>query len=131
MSDAVLPSPGKGMRTTARSTDPVAEAFRLSGVHAFKAEGGAGMNGARGTALSKASRASIRASVNGWNAPGVGGWDEMEIEDRDKPALTFKAVASGVLMGTLNTFILIYYGLKTGVFPALNVVSAPSSCARA
>lgn len=37
------------------------------------------------------------------------------------PALTLKAVTAGVVVGTLNAFLLLYYGLKTGVFPALNL----------
>ena len=37
------------------------------------------------------------------------------------PALTLKAVTAGGVVGTLNAFLLLYYGLKTGVFPALNL----------
>eukprot|EP01056_Protomagalhaensia_sp_Gyna25_P005395 Protomagalhaensia_sp_Gyna_25__5394@NODE_698_length_2818_cov_458_944584_g545_i0_p1_GENE_NODE_698_length_2818_cov_458_944584_g545_i0NODE_698_length_2818_cov_458_944584_g545_i0_p1_ORF_typecomplete_len750_score135_12OPT/PF03169_15/1_5e86DUF202/PF02656_15/56DUF202/PF02656_15/1_1e04DUF202/PF02656_15/1_2e03DUF202/PF02656_15/0_75_NODE_698_length_2818_cov_458_944584_g545_i04282677 len=40
------------------------------------------------------------------------------------PQLTLKSVLAGVLSGTLCTFLALYYGLKTGVQPSMNILGA-------
>lgn len=45
------------------------------------------------------------------------------IKDVDKPALTVKAIVAGIILGTLNSFLILYYGLKIGVTPSLNIIA--------
>ena len=41
----------------------------------------------------------------------------------DRPQLTFKAIAVGLIVGTFNAVLAMYYGLRTGVTPSLNVLA--------
>lgn len=46
------------------------------------------------------------------------------LDTAGKPQLTVKAVAGGIVAGCCGSFLAVYYGLKTGVTPSLNIISA-------
>ena len=41
-----------------------------------------------------------------------------------KPQLTPKAIVGGILAGCCGSFLAVYYSLKTGITPPLNIISA-------
>lgn len=45
-------------------------------------------------------------------------------ENVNAPQLTLKALVAGVLAGTFGSFVAIYNGLRTGIVPSLNIISA-------
>jgi len=56
--------------------------------------------------------------------------EEVEVDQMLKdavvnaPQLTFKALFAGVVAGAFGSFLAIYNGLKTGIVPSLNIISA-------
>jgi hypothetical protein len=55
----------------------------------------------------------------------VGGLDSKgEIPGSEHPQLTVKSVVAGIVAGAFGSVCAIYYGLKTGITPSLNIISS-------
>lgn len=109
----------------------VAEAYKIALSATAEGGGGAAMSTADRQTIASV-RASTAARLSTANVmdyrksitPGVGAGDDDDfIKDRDKPCFTLKAVVSGIFMGTINAFLMLYYGLKTGIMPSLNIIA--------